>query len=166
VTGRYAPAMRALVAPVTSLALVFVLLAGCGRDRATAPPALPADVAADLLIDRNWMDRWPSDARERLEVYRFTPAMGGGVYQDRTLFAGRFELFKFEVAGDRLRIHWPDRHLREEVGFRIAEVDGPAPFDLRLELDGNAVGPKVLYGRRAEGSGAEAVVAIDRALAR
>lgn len=153
---------RALLVILTVLSLV----AGCAADH-TAPAALPADQAGALLVDRNWMDRWPTGSRERLEVYRFTPAMGGGVYQDRTLFAGRFELFTFALTPGRIRIDWPDRDVVEQIRYRIVAVDGPPPFDLRLELDGNAVGPRVLYGRRAEGSGGPAAVAaVERALAR
>lgn len=142
--------------PVLAAALVVLSLAAACGDAREAPEALTPEKAAALLVDRNWMDRWPTEAKQRLEVYRFTPSMGGGVYQDRTLFVGRFELFTFDVKGDRLTIVWPDRDLREELRYRIIPVDGPAPFDLKLELDGNKVGPSVLYGRRAETGAADA----------
>src|SRR6201999_3428880 len=44
-----------------------------------------------LLIDRNWIDVMPKTERDKLHVYRFVPTMGGGVYQDRTIFKGTFE---------------------------------------------------------------------------
>ena len=34
--------------------------------------------------------------------------------------------------------------------FRIENVDGPAPFDLKLTIDGDPRGPKVYYGMRSE----------------
>jgi len=76
--------------------------------------------------------------------------MGGGVYQDRTLFIGRFELFTYELGDDTVTIHWPDRRTRERVHYRIERVDGPEPFDLRLTLEGTVMGPRVFYGRSAE----------------
>jgi hypothetical protein len=143
------------------LPLALALAAACDSRR---DAALPAERAASLLTDRNWLDRWPTGPREQLHVYRFTPSMGGGVFQDRTLFAGHFELFVFAVSGDRLNIGWPDRDLAEDIAFRITPVDGPEPFDLRLDLEGNAVGPHTLYGRRAEGSGDARLVEVERKL--
>ena len=96
------------------------------------------------------MDRWPTGEDDRLYVYRFTPDMGGGVYQDRTLFSGRFELFTYDLAPGRLTIRWHDRGTVETVPFRVMEVKGPKPFDLKLEVEGTAIGPKTFYGRRSE----------------
>lgn len=137
----------ALIVPVFALA---VAASACDEE---AAEGLPPEKAAELLENRNWMDRMPESSGERLHVYRFTPAMGGGVYQDRTLFAGEFELFTYEVDGELLRIEWPHRDLREEVRFAIERVDGPEPFDLRLRLEDNATGPSVYYGQSGEHRG-------------
>jgi hypothetical protein len=132
---------------MSSIVLVCALAAGCGdRQR----QVLPADEAAKLLENRNWIDHWPQSESERLFVYRFTPQMGGGVFQDRTLFKGEFELFVYEIAADQLRIRWPHTKSRDDVTFHIERVDGPHPFDLRLELDGSSRGPAVYYGRTQE----------------
>jgi hypothetical protein len=136
----YAPGMRS--------ALALLLLAACGSD--ARRDAVPGAEAARLLVDRNWVDVWPTDKTQRLHVYRFTPGMGGGVYQDRTLFKGEFELFRFEVREDLLRFDLPETEQDVETRFRIERVDGPAPFDLRLVLDRSPRGPRVYYGRTAE----------------
>ena len=131
-------------------AIVFALavsLLACGS---SDPKALPADEAAELLENRNWIDHWPQSAEEQLWVYRFTPQMGGGVFQDRTLFAGQFELFTYDVGEGQIRIRWPHTNTRETVKFQIREVEGPRPFDLRLELDGSSRGPRVFFGRSSE----------------
>jgi len=120
----------------------------CGRD--TRSTAVPPDEAAALLIDRNWLDRWPSSESERLHVYRFTPSMGGGVYQDRTLFAGKFELFTYQVEGEHITIQWPHSKSEDRMVFRIDRVSGPEPFDLRLELSTPSHGPRTYHGRSAE----------------
>lgn len=135
--------------------LTILAGAGCKSERPAPGEAVSSLEAADLLIDRNWMDRWPRSDREQLYVYRFTPAMGGGVFQDRTLFAGRFELFNYETEGDRLTIRWPHTSDEDRIRYRIEKVDGPAPFDLRLTLDGASRGPSVFYGRSSESGGAD-----------
>jgi hypothetical protein len=133
--------MRATVACV-----LLVSLLACGRSEGP----LEGQKARELLENRNWMDSWPTSENDRLFVYRFTPAMGGGVYQDRTLFAGRFELFTYRLADDVVSITWPDRGVVEDVRYTITPVDGPEPFDLRLQLRGTGLGPKTFYGIRAE----------------
>ena len=71
-------------------------------EAATAHPLKPP------LLDRNWLDRMPETDRDRLYVYRFVPSMGGGVFQDRTLFKGTFELFTFETADNEIRFVLPE----------------------------------------------------------
>ena len=126
------------------LALVF----GCSSSNSAT--TLSASDAAGLLENRNWMDLWPESDRQHLHVYRFTPQMGGGVFQDRTLFAGHFELFIYRVGEGELHIEWPHTKERETLKFTIESVDGPEPFDLKLNLPENLRGPAVYYGRRSE----------------
>ncbi|HTE52823.1 MAG TPA: hypothetical protein VK698_18345 [Kofleriaceae bacterium] len=137
-------------------ALVLAAVTACGRKSAPAVQTLPPDQAAEILINRNWLDRWPTGERERLHVYRFTPSMGGGVYQDRTLFAGQFELFTYQLEGDHLTIQWPNSREEDRMVFRVQRVTGPEPFDLRLELSTPSRGPRTYYGRTAETGGAAA----------
>jgi hypothetical protein len=130
------------------LALLASCVFGCSRERAVH---VPAERAAELLVNRNWVDRWPADKDERLHVYRFVPAMGqSGVYHDRTLFTGTFELFLYAVDRDTLRFHFPDDGKQETVRFTIEEIDGPGPSDLRLTLTPSPRGPRAYYGRKAE----------------
>jgi hypothetical protein len=128
------------------------LAGGCRKERGKrgAEVAVPPDEAAELLIDRNWLDVWPRDEKEKLHVYRFVPSMGGGVFQDRTLFEGRFELFRYRIDGEHLTIEWPHSKSEDRMVFRVTRVDGPDPFDLKLELSGTSRGPRTYYGRTAE----------------
>ncbi len=139
--------MRCLAILSTALVMSGAVTVGCGGDERDA---LPAHEAAALLENRNWIDHWPQSADEKLFVYRFTPQMGGGVFQDRTLFKGQFELFVYEIKGDEIRIQWPHTKQRDRVRFHIESVKGPKPFDLRLVLDGASRGPTVYYGRSRE----------------
>jgi hypothetical protein len=132
--------MKAAAVLVSSLAL-----AACsGGDHH------PARVPASALTDRNWLDVWPTDKDDHLHVYRFTPSMGGGVYQDRTVFKGTFELFTYSVHGDELEFVLPDQGEIVKTHVTIEKVSGPAPFDLRLTLDHSPRGPRVYFGRSAE----------------
>lgn len=130
----------------------FLAAAGCRGDDRSGSAALSTEHAREALIDRNWLDRWPASKDDRLHVYRFTPSMGGGVYQDRTLFRGTFELFLFRTEGERLVIEFPDDGVRVDTRYRIERVDGPAPFDMRLTVDDSPRGPRVFYSISSEGA--------------
>ncbi len=103
-----------------------------------------------LLLDRNWIDVMPKTERDKLHVYRFVPSMGGGVYQDRTIFKGTFELFRFNVDGDQIDFDLLETHDHVRSQFSIEKVDGPHPFDLKLTIKDDPRGPHVYYGIRAE----------------
>lgn len=130
-----------------ALALVAAL-AACSSATSTQ---VSQDEAKDLLIDRNWMDVYPKTERDHLFVYRFVPNMGGGVFQDRTLFKGTFELFMFKVErGDHIVFDLPETHEKVTSQFKIEQVDGPEPFDLKLTISTDPRGPHVYYGMRSE----------------
>ena len=133
------------------VASVLCALAACSSKSASHSGQLSASDARDVLIDRNWIDRMPETTTDRLHVYRFVPSMGGGVYQDRTLFKGTFELFLFKVErGDHIVFDLPETHERVASQFAIERVDGPAPFDLKLTIFSDPRGPRVYYGMRSE----------------
>src|ERR1700733_2722117 len=96
-------------------AIVAVLLIACSSSK----PTISRDEAKQLLIDRNWIDRMPQTERDHLFVYRFVPTMGGGVFQDRTLYKGTFELFTFTVDADHIDFNLPQTHHRVRSQFPI-----------------------------------------------
>jgi len=136
-----------------NLMLVSIL---CGLGLAAAcssgpSPRLSASDARELLLDRNWLDRMPETTTDRLHVYRFVPSMGGGVFQDRTLFKGMFELFTFKIEGDdHIVFNLPETRQKVTSQFTIDRVAGPAPFDLKLTIWSDPRGPHEYYGIRAE----------------
>lgn len=129
-----------------ALALI-VALAACSSPTSSR---VSTDDAAKLLIDRNWMDRMPQTERDHLFVYRFVPNMGGGVFQDRTLFKGTFELFSFSATGDKINFVLHETKDNVTSTYTIERVDGPAPFDLKLTIPDDPRGPKVYFGMRSE----------------
>lgn len=68
--------------------------------------------------------------------------MGGGVFQDRTLFKGTFELFMFEATGSEIRFNLPETKEKVTSDCTIERVDSPQPFDLKLKIPGDPRGPK------------------------
>jgi hypothetical protein len=131
--------------------LLFAALAAFAACSSPSSNVVPADEAGTLLVDRNWLDRMPETDRDRLHVYRFVPSMGSsGVFQDRTLFKGTFELFSFTVSGDEIRFILHETKQEVTSRFTIERVDGPAPFDLKLTIPDDPRGPHVYYGMRGE----------------
>jgi hypothetical protein len=130
--------------------LLFTLVAACSSGTKAQSRIVDDGEARKLLLDRNWIERMPETERDRFHVYRFVPSMGGGVFQDRTIFKGTFELFQFETAADEIRFNLLETHQKVVSKFRIEEVDGPDPFDLKLTIDADPRGPQVYYGMRSE----------------
>jgi hypothetical protein len=129
------------------LGLVIFAAACSSGHKATA---IAPDEAKSLLIDRNWIDVMPQTRDDKLHVYRFVPSMGGGVFQDRTIFKGTFELFSFTATGDTISFDLHQTQNQVKSHFRIEPVDGPKPFDLKLVIDEDPRGPKTYFGVRAE----------------
>lgn len=139
-------------------------MAGCHdakNDRALPPPD-----ARRLLLDRNWIDRLPESPTQRLHVFRFVPSMGGGVFQDRTLYAGQFELFHFDQDGSRIHFRLPHTGEDVRVPFTIEPLHLPekdSPFELHLHIADSPRGPSDYYSLRGE-SRSDLEGSLDRAL--
>ncbi len=147
--------MLAMRASSSGAIAAFALAALCAGAACSSDPRGSAKRVSDaeapaLLIERNWIDRMPESHSDKLHVFRFVPTMGGGVYQDRTLFKGTFELFTFTATGDEIRFSLPETRQKVRARYTIETVDGPAPFDLRLSIPDSPRGPKVYYGMRGE----------------
>ena len=145
------------------LAAVISPLGACSSQKSTQ---VSADDARDLLIDRNWLDRMPETDRDHLFVYRFVPNMGGGVFQDRTLYKGTFELFSFSVKDNAITFKLHETKTEITSAYTIETVEGPAPFDLKLTITDDPRGPKVYFGMKSEtdrdGTGLDRLLATKR----
>jgi hypothetical protein len=135
-----------------AVAVALVLAAGCHRHEAQRGVA--PDEARQLLINRNWIDVMPQRVDDKLHVFRFVPSMGGGVFQDRTIFAGAFELFQFRQDGRTIDFDLLHTGKRQSARFTIEPI---APrkkgdFDLKLTLDSSPRGPSIYYSWRQGGA--------------
>jgi hypothetical protein len=125
----------------------LVVLAACSGARTKT---LPPDEAKRLLIDRNWIDRLPEAVDDKIHVFRFVPSMGGGVFQDRTIFAGAFELFQFASDGETIKFDLLHTGTKAQSRYRIEELATPGPegVDLKLTLEASPRGPSIYLSWR------------------
>ena len=135
--------MRATLVAAAVLATTIAATA-CHRDNPHAA-RLSARDAGRALVDRNWLDRWPEHKDDRLRLYRFTPSMGGGVYQDRKVFKSQFELFRYQAGDGTISFDFPDTDEQVRSPFLIERVRGHEPFDLRLTIADDPRGPGVYW---------------------
>jgi hypothetical protein len=142
------------------LVAAALLASACSRTASTTH-ALPPDQAKALLIKRNWLDRLPQKVDDKLQVYRFVPSMGGGVFQDRTIFFGTFELFTFEADGERIRFNLLHTGDKRVSAYTIEELAPPGPegVDLQLTITDDPRGSRRYFGWRNEGRDLDAHLA-------
>ena len=134
------------------VAALALTAAACSGGK-TVSSALPPDQAKQLLINRNWIDRLPQKVDDKLHVYRFVPSMGGGVFQDRTIFFGTFELFTFEADGSRIRFNLLHTGDKRVSAYTIEELATPGPdgVDLQLTISDDPRGTRRYFGWKNEG---------------
>jgi hypothetical protein len=133
-----------------SLALIAALSVTAACTSSKPSTQVSSEEARNLLIDRNWLDRMPETDRDHLFVYRFVPNMGGGVFQDRTLYKGTFELFSFSVKDSAITFKLHETKTEVTSSYTIEKVEGPEPFDLKLTITDDPRGPKVYFGMKSE----------------
>jgi hypothetical protein len=133
---------------VPTALLVALTLAACARDQARQAP-LPPDEATSLLAQRVWLDREPRGPNDRFHILFFDGEQAG-VFQDRTVWKGSFEVFLYEAQRGRLDVKLPASRKRLNTGFTVEHVrKGNA--DVKLTLEKSPAGPTVFYGYRLEG---------------
>ena len=137
----------ALAATVLVTAVTAATATACHRGSPSHSDRLSAQDAGRALIDRNWMDRWPEHKDDRLRLYRFTPSMGGGVYQDREVFKGQFELFQYRAGDGTIDFTFPDTDEHVRSPFIVERVRNHPPFDLKLIIADDPRGPGVYWSR-------------------
>ena len=124
--------------------------AACSSGSKVKARELDDGEARKVLLDRNWIEHMPETERDHFHVYRFVPSMGGGVFQDRTLYKGTFELFSFSVKDSAITFKLHETKTEVTSPYTIEKVDGPAPFVLKLTIPDDPRGPKVYFGIKAE----------------
>lgn len=136
---------------------VAVLSQGaCSRD-ASHRGALPPDEATALLDKRIWLDKEPRGPRDVFHLLIFDRDHAMGVYQDRTIWKGTFEAFKYEAQKGHLDMVLPGSGKRVKTGFTV-ERARRGDADVKLTLERAPHGPTVYYGYDLGGHDADAWV--------
>lgn len=117
------------------------------------PEPLPPDQAAEMLAKRIWLDKEPRGWSDPFHILMFD-GDATGVYQDRTVWKGAFEVFIYEADGARLDLRLPGSRKTMKTGFKVEKATrGEA--DVKLTLDKTFEGPTTYYGYRFDGGGVD-----------
>jgi hypothetical protein len=144
------------------LGLMAVALAGAGAgcsDGGPRPtPAEPAGDAARILESTPWLDRAPESETDVVHAWIFP--RGEGLYFVGNSYKGSYELFRYFIEDDELRLRFLDEDKAYRTRFQVQRVEDRV-FDWKLTLDAAPRGPKVYYGfdqGRALPAGVEALL--------
>ncbi len=147
------PARRGSSPTVVLAALAALAVVACGRDAAPRKAPLPPDEATEVLAQRIWLDKEPAGWSDPFHVLVFDPS-GTGVYQERTVWKGTFELFLYEAEAGRLDLRLPATRKVVKTGFTI-EPERRGEADVKLTLERVPAGPRVYRGYRVPGGDVE-----------
>lgn len=140
--------MRTAIA--ATIVAVSLSAAACKQD-GPKPAPLPPDEAVELLDQRIWLDSEPRGWTDKFHLLVFDGA-NTGVYQDRTIWKGAFEIFIYEADGAKLDLRLPGSRKTMKTGFKVEKAKrGEA--DLKLTLDKTFAGPTTYYGYKFDGGG-------------
>jgi hypothetical protein len=151
-TPAYAAPMR--IAPLLAVAALAAPLSTACKHDASRPPSVAKDEAATLLHRRIWLDHEPKSGDERFHVLVFDKGKSG-IYQDRSVWKGSFELFRYETDHGRLTFKLPGSKKVVKTAFRI-ERARRGEADVHLVIDEPADGPKEYWGYKMERRAADA----------
>ena len=104
----------------------------------TASSAETPSRRPEQLVQRPWMEKWPTDDREyvRKLLLLETPEGRFGVTGKSSLWSHHYEVFRWSLHGKTLKARFPQHHVKDEVQVRTWSCKGeaPEPFDLCLEI--------------------------------
>jgi hypothetical protein len=127
------------------LAIVGVVGVATWRWYSTGPADAPTD--SKLALDRLWVDHLPRNERDVFQVFLAITDEPLGIFQAQSVWKGNFELFRYELDGDKLRLVFPQDNDRETVKIE-ARACHEKDMDYCLELSGSSRGAKRYYSRK------------------
>jgi hypothetical protein len=130
--------MRKLLVLAVLISIAVVAL------RLRAPAIEPTD--SRLAQDRLWVDHLPKSERDTFEVFTVLTQKPVGVFETLTVWRGSYEVFRYELSGEDMRVVFPHTGDREKVRVRARRCNERG-MDFCLELDGASRGVKRYYSR-------------------
>jgi hypothetical protein len=125
------------------LAVVAVVGVGVYRWQ-TRSAEVPGD--ASLIQDRLWVDHMPRSERDSINIFAALTEQPVGVFQETSVWSGKYELFRYEAHGEELRIVFPQNGDNEKVRAKARRCN-EGGMDYCLELSGSSRGVKRYYSR-------------------
>lgn len=100
-----------------------------------------------LLVDRIWIDHMPKNDRDVFNIFVAITEEPFGIFQATSQWKGQFELFRYELQGDELRILYGQDGSRDKVKTKATKC-GERDWDYCLELSGASRGVKKYYSMK------------------
>lgn len=132
------------------LILVVVSLCALGAWRLLRGGSATDGAALDdskLALDRVWIDQMPRTERDQVSVFIAITEEPIGVFQTSSVWKGAYELFRYGITGNELRVLYPQDGSREQIKVTARRCDENS-FDYCLELAGASRGVKRYYSRK------------------
>jgi len=147
-----------------AVGLVVLSAVGCRSQRSEDP---------SLIDGRVWLEKHPEKHTDKVHAAFFLSGYNIGLFDERSSYAGRYELFEFTREGSTVKGFFPQADKNWKLTYAVRACDDLPPFDLCLELSSNpwsaGGAPKKYYGFRdadAESREASDISRSMRALAR
>lgn len=146
--------MRTSITAAAVAVSLAAAAAACGQSTPQRDP-LPPGEAAELLHERVWLDKEPRGWSDKFHLMIFD-GDHSGVYQDRTIWKGSFEVFIYEADGNTLDLRLPGSKKTVKTTFTI-EKQKRGEADVKLTIDKPFEGPATYYGYKFDGGAASFV---------
>ena len=125
-----------------ALALTLVSLVACSDD-APRPASIPQGEAVKILESTPWLDSAPQDEADIFHAYIFP--RGEGLYFTGNSYKGSYELFRYFVEDDTIKLRFLDEGKTYTTRFTINRWEGEV-FDYKLTLHDAPRGPTEYFG--------------------
>lgn len=142
---RFAPpvAWSRLAIVRTLLVAALLLTTGC-RGRPSEDPS--------LIDGRVWLEKRPERHTDKVHAAIFLTDYNIGLFDERSSYAGRYELFELTREGNTVKGFFPQTDKNWKLTYAVRACDDLPPFDLCLELSSNpwpqSGAPKKFHGFR------------------
>ena len=129
------------------LAVVGVAALGVGAWRVKAHYDTKDGGGNKLLVDRVWIDHMPRSEREMVNVFALISEHKVGVFDQRSMWTGSFEAFKYSRGEGKLDAVFPQTGTKEQYSVKVRTCDKDG-MDYCLDIDGGKHGVKHYYSKK------------------
>jgi hypothetical protein len=103
-----------------------------------------AEAKPRMLIGRLWLDRYPDQSRDEVNLFIFFGS-GFGIHEYGSRYRAKIDFFEFERQGDTVELTFLHDKKQHKTKFSVKACDDERNFDLCLDLENSPRGPKRYY---------------------